>query len=173
MTRSTGNIAADSLQLALGYAERLMKDITPQQFARFAAPGGTPIESNHPAFVLGHLGLYGPRILSQLGRPPMALPDNYESVFSKDAKCTDDPSGTLYPPMETVTRVFFDGYKAAVEALRAAPDSAFDAPNPMGGRMTDLFPTIGSLHTFYCGGHIMMHLGQMSAWRRMAGLGAA
>jgi len=45
--------------------------------------------------------------------------------------------------------------------------------NPLGGRMTDLFPTLGSLQSFYCGGHIMMHLGQVSAWRRMMDLGAA
>jgi hypothetical protein len=29
------------------------------------------------------------------------------------------------------------------------------------------------VQTFYCGGHMMMHLGQMSAWRRMEGLGSA
>ena len=46
-------------------------------------------------------------------------------------------------------------------------------PNPSGGRMTELFPTLGSMHAFYTGGHIMMHLGQISAWRRMQGLGAA
>jgi hypothetical protein len=39
--------------------------------------------------------------------------------------------------------------------------------------MTERFPTLGSVHAFYCGGHIMMHLGQMSAWRRMMGLGSA
>jgi hypothetical protein len=26
---------------------------------------------------------------------------------------------------------------------------------------------------FYVGGHMMLHLGQLSAWRRMMGLGAA
>jgi hypothetical protein len=39
--------------------------------------------------------------------------------------------------------------------------------------MRELFPTIGSVQAFYCGGHMMMHLGQMSAWRRMEGLGTA
>jgi hypothetical protein len=39
--------------------------------------------------------------------------------------------------------------------------------------MKQLFPTLGSVQTFYCGGHMMMHLGQMSAWRRMEGLGSA
>jgi len=26
---------------------------------------------------------------------------------------------------------------------------------------------------FYLGGHVMLHIGQMSAWRRMMGLGPA
>ncbi len=75
--------------------------------------------------------------------------------------------------MEKITKAYFEGYQAAVEALRKVEDSVFQQPNPLEGRMAELFPTLGSLQTFYCGGHIMMHLGQMSAWRRMAGLGAA
>ena len=173
MPRSLGNVIADSLELSLGYAERLLKDVKPDLFARFASPGGKTIESNHPAFVYGHLSLYGPRILAHLKQPGPTAPASFESVFSKDAKCVDDPTGTIYPAMTEVTQTFFDGYKAAAAALRAAPDSAFDVPNPMEGRMAALFPTIGSLHAFYCGGHLMMHLGQISAWRRMAGLGQA
>ena len=173
MSRSLGNVIADSLELCLGYAERLLKDVTPEQFGRFAVVKGHVIESNHPAFVYGHLCLYGPRILTQLGQPGPAVPANFESVFSKDAKCVDDPAGTIYPTMSQVTDLFFDGYKAALPVLRSLPDDAFQPVNPLGGRMTDLFPTLGSLQSFYCGGHIMMHLGQVSAWRRMMDLGAA
>ncbi len=173
MNRSSGNVMADSLELSLGYGERLLNGVTPATFARFASPGGMPIESNHPAFVYGHLCLYGPRILTQLGVSGPATPEGFDAVFSKDAKCVDDPTGSIYPAMATVTESFFSGYKAAVAALRAAADDAFQKPNPMEGRMATLFPTLGSLQTFYCGGHIMMHLGQISAWRRMMGLGAA
>ncbi len=173
MSRSLGNLIADSLELCLGYAERLLKDVTPEQFARFAAPGGQTIESNHPAFVYGHLSIYGPRILTQLNQPGPSVPGGFDAVFSKDAKCVDDPTGTIYPPMAAVTSAFFDGYRAAVAVLRAAPDEAFQGPNPLGGPMAIKFPTLGSLQSFYCGGHLMMHLGQISAWRRMAGLGAA
>lgn len=173
MARSLGNVIADSLGLSLGYAERLLKDVTPAHFARYASIGGKTIESNHPAFVYGHLSIYGPRMFTQLGQPGPSVPAGFEAVFSKDAKCVDDPTGTVYPPMEAVTSAFFSGYKAALELLRTTPDDAFQKPNPMEGRMLELFPTLGSLHTFYSGGHIMMHLGQVSAWRRMMGLGAA
>lgn len=173
MSRSLGNIIADSLQLSLGYSERLLKDVPAAKFARFATPGGQVIESNHPAFIYGHLSLYGPRILKQLGLAGPAVPDGFEAAFSKDAKCVDDPQGTIYPAMEKVTKAYFEGYQAAAEALRKVEDSVFQQANPLEGRMAELFPTLGSLQAFYCGGHIMMHLGQMSAWRRMAGLGAA
>jgi hypothetical protein len=173
MGRSLGNVIADSMALSVGYAERLLKDVTPAMFARFAAPAGKVIESNHPAFVYGHLSLYGPRIFAQLGKSGPIVSAGFETVFSKDAKCVDDPTGAIYPAMDRVTAAFFDGYKAAADLLRATPDEAFQQPNPMEGRMSELFPTLGSLHTFYSGGHLMMHLGQISAWRRMMGLGAA
>ncbi len=173
MNRSLGNIIADSLDLCLGYGERLLKDVSAEQFARLAAPSGTPVESNHPAFIYGHLAIYAPRILRDLGLEAAALPEGFEAVFSQSATCQDDSDGSIYPEMAEVIRVFQEGYRAASAALRAADDSAFDQPNPNPGRLSELFPSLGSMHAFYCGGHMMMHLGQMSAWRRMAGLGAA
>lgn len=170
MTRSLGNVIADSLQLSANYAERLLAGVAPERFARFATVGGTAVESNHPAFVLGHLALYGPRIVAHLGGTPSPLPAGFEAAFSKDARCTDDPSGTLYPPMATVVAAFRTGCREAIDALRAAPDALLDAPNPAEGRMRELFPTLGSVHCFYAGGHMMSHLGQFSAWRRMEGM---
>lgn len=175
MPRSLGNTIADSLELSLGYAERLSAGLTSQNFARFALPGGTTIESNHPAFVFGHLCLYGPRIVKQLGRDELVVPapETFEKVFSKDAKCVDDPDGSIYPSMSDVVEHFKQSYGNAVTSLREVDDSVLQAANPTEGRMSELFPTIGSMHTFYVGGHMMMHLGQLSAWRRMQGLAAA
>ncbi|MCA9058205.1 MAG: DinB family protein [Planctomycetaceae bacterium] len=167
MSRSLGNIIADSLNLSLNYGERLLKDIPSSQFARLACPGGRSIASNHPAFVYGHLSLYGPRILTHLGLPAPAIPAGFEAAFTKDAQCQDDPDATIYPPMEQIVEFFFTGYRAALEALRNATDEQLQQDNPIAGRMTELFPTVGSMHNFYVGGHMMIHLGQVSAWRRM------
>ena len=57
MHRTLGNIIADTLQLSLGYADRLLTGIPADRFARFATVGGTAVNSNHPAFVYGHLCL--------------------------------------------------------------------------------------------------------------------
>lgn len=173
MSRSLGNVIADSLKVSLGYAERLLADVTAERFARFAAPGGVVVASNHPAFIYGHLSLYAPKILLQIGHPAPAVPDQFEIAFSKDSACRDDGDADLYPPMADVVEFFREGYRMVSGGLRSTGDEVFQLPNPADGRMKELFPTIGSVQTFYCGGHMMMHLGQMSAWRRMEGLGAA
>ena len=173
MSRSLGLTISDSLQLSLGYAERLLNGVDAAQFARFGNPGGQPVESNHAAFVYGHLSLYAPRILKDLSHEAPTVPDGFDKVFSKDAQCVDDPDGTIYPAMEQVTEFFFAGYRAALEALKSTSDETFQQPNPLGGPMAEKFPSLGSMHNFYVGGHIMIHMGQMSAWRRMQGLGSA
>lgn len=173
MARSIGNAIADSLQLSLGYGERLLAGITAENFARYASPGGQTIESNHPAFVYGHLSIYPSQILTQLGKDAAASPEKFNEVFSKDARCADDPDGSIYPVMDEVMEHFNSGYGSVMSALREVSDDVLQQANPSGGRMTELFPTLGSLHGFYVGGHMMMHLGQLSAWRRMQQLGPA
>ncbi len=173
MSRSLGNVIADSLQLSVGYGERLLKAIPQDRFARFAAPGGVVVASNHPAFVYGHLSLYAPKILRQIGHPAPGVPDQFEVRFSKDATCVDDVDGDIYPGRDEIVDFFLEAHRMVSAALRSTPDDAFQQANPAEGRMKELFPTIGSVQAFYCGGHMMMHLGQVSAWRRMEGLGAA
>ncbi|MFM9025157.1 MAG: DinB family protein [Planctomycetaceae bacterium] len=173
MTRSLGNVIADSLQVSVGYGQRLLADIAPDRFARFAAPGGVVVASNHPAFVYGHLSLYAPKILRLIGHPAPPVPDHFEIRFSKDAACVDDVDEDLYPGRDEIVEFFMEGYRMVTAALRSTADDVFQQANSAEGRMRELFPTIGSAQAFYCGGHMMMHLGQVSAWRRMEGLGAA
>lgn len=170
MARTLGNVIADSLGVSLGYADRLLRGVPPERFARFAAPGGVTVESNHPAFIYGHLSLYAPKVLLQIGHPAPPVPEHFDVVFSKDAECRDDPDGDLYPAKDAVLDFFHEGYRMVTAGLRSTPDEAFEKANPAEGRMRELFPTIGSVQAFYCGGHMMMHLGQMSGWRRMEGL---
>lgn len=171
MSNHTGNIIADSLRLTLKYAEVLLKDVQPETFGRFAVADGKAIESNHPAFIYGHLSLYAHQIMTQLGQTPADVPPAFAENFSKDSVCTDDSEGSL-PDMQTITDYFFKSWNEVQEVLRATDDETFLQPTLSEG-MKDRFPTLGSLHNFYASGHNMMHLGQMSAWRRMMGLGSA
>jgi len=173
MSQTRGEVIADGLKLSIGHAQQLLDGVTPEQFARFATPGGKTVESNHPAFIYGHLALYASRVVQMSGRKATLAPENFDELFSNNATCVDDPDGSVYPPMDVVTDVFFSGYQAALDAVTAASDESLANPNPAGGKLTERFPTVGSMCNFMSCGHIMMHLGQMSAWRRMQGLGPA
>ena len=105
-------------------------------------------------------------------RSAFAPSDQFNELFSKDAKCQDDPAGSIYPAMDLITSVTLDGYRAAADALDVADDGVFTTENPNEG-MRSRFPTNGSMLAFYVGGHFMLHMGQMSAWRRANGLGPA
>jgi hypothetical protein len=165
---------AASARLGLGYAERLLKDVRPDQFARFATIGDTTIESNHPAFIYGHLSLYACRVIDGVGADasPYQPSAAFLEAFSKDAKCVDDPAGTIYPAMNEITSALLDSYRAAADALDSAEDAVLLSENP-NEAMRGKFPTTGAMHGFYMGGHFMLHMGQMSAWRRAMGLGPA
>lgn len=177
MTNSShaiGDLIAASTQLALGYTDRLLSGVSADQFACFATVGDTVIQSNHPCFLLGHLSLYAPRVVGELGGDTSAIDPsaNFVKLFNKDAKCIDDSDGSRYPSMDEVVAAFRAGHEQAIETLTQSADELFHKPNP-NEAMRGKFPTIGAMHAFYLGGHVMLHIGQFSAWRRMMGMGAA
>ena len=169
-----GDMIADSLTLGIGYASKLIAGINPAEFSQFARARGQVIESNHPAWVYGHLSIYAPRILGELGADSgdLRFSEQWMELFSAKSQCQDDPEGKIYPPMDQIVAKLFDGYRAAEQALRGAPDETFASPNP-NEAMRSRFATLGAMHGFYVGGHFMLHMGQVSAWRRTMGLGPA
>jgi len=170
-TVSIGPMIADSARLGLGYAERLLAGIPVEQFGRFATVGGQVVQSNHPAFILGHLSLYPCRIVADLGQDASSIKptDFYAQVFGQTAKCVDDADGSLYPARDEIIERFFTAHRLAIDLLQNADDAFFTVPNP-NEAMRGKFATAGAMHGFYLGGHLMLHIGQLSAWRRMIGL---
>lgn len=167
-----GSMIADSCDLGIGYAKRLLKDIAAEDFGKFARPGGQVVVSNHPAFVYGHLSLYPERVITNLDQDAssVAATEQYQKLFSHEATCEDDPDCSIYPAKDEVFERMVSGYEKVSEVLRASDDALFNRENPAEGRMKELFPTNGSALGFYVGGHVMMHIGQLSAWRRAIGL---
>lgn len=167
-----GAIIADAGIMSVRYAKRLVEGIPEHRFARHSTPGGVEIQANHPAFILGHLSLYPYRVFELLKRDGSAAkpPSRYQELFSKDAKCTDDASGKLYPSKAELVEFTARAYESALEAIRAADDSQLLAENPIDNPMKKNCPTIGAILNFYLTGHAMSHLGQLSTWRRMEGL---
>lgn len=169
-----GPIIADSARLSVAYARRMIADIPANQFARFASLDDKQVISNHPAFVYGHLSIYPCRIIEQLGGDATDYKPSakYEELFNAKATCVDDPSGTIYPAMSEIVERMLTNYEKAIECIQAADDQLFLQPNA-NEAMRGRFSTNGSMHAFYVGGHVLLHIGQVSAWRRMIGLGPA
>ncbi|MGE3107089.1 MAG: DinB family protein [Phycisphaerales bacterium] len=155
------------------YGENLLKDVPASRFARLATQDGKPVQSNHPAFVYGHLSIYPKRITTVLGATVIENPPKFEELFLNGKPCLDDPAGTIYPPMDSIVSHYNAGYDAAAAAIAKTSDADFAKLPPDEGRTRELFPTQGALVGFLMSGHQMSHFGQVSAWRRLMGLGSA
>ncbi len=160
---------------SFGYAEGLLKDIPADRFGRHTAPGGQTITANHPAWQIGHLALYPAKVAEacSLSLEGVANTQRDLELFDAGSDCKDDPQGSIYPSKDDLTAKLFDGYRKLVDAA-AATDDAFLAGHHEGSeRMRERFPTRAALVSFMVCGHMMMHLGQISTWRRCEGMGSA
>ena len=98
-----------------------------------------------------------------------SVPDSFEPIFKAGAECVDDADGSVYPGMEEIVSAFKRSYSVLIEALPGVEESVLAKQTPDEKRR-ERMPTIGSVVSFIVGPHPMMHLGQLSAWRRCMGL---
>lgn len=166
-----GETIATTGKRARGFAERALAGIPPEKFGRKPIVGGVTIETNHPAFVYGHLALYPARVLTLLGKDPAAVatPPAWTDIFKAGCPCRDDPEGTIYPKMAEITGAFLRNYDAALAAVPAADDALFARQLP-DESYRQHFPTIGAAVLVFLNNHVAIHMGQVSAWRRCMGL---
>lgn len=171
-------VAMDSMLAAarrtIGYAEVLLKGIDPATAARFPRFGSTVITTNHPVFVYGHLAIYPKRMLELVGKDPSAVtaPESYTQLFAAGVECVDDVDGKVYPKLDEVAANFFAWSNIAMESLAGVGDDVLARENP-NEKSRASFPTVGGVVFFLLNNHPMMHMGQVSAWRRCVGLPAA
>jgi hypothetical protein len=157
-----------------GYAERLLKDVTPDIFARHPVVNGKVVTINHPAFVFGHLALYPTLIAEMTGisNKGMEIPANYAALFMMGTPCHDDPTGTIYPAMNELVQTFFTSTDTLIAALDTIPLDRLDTPLENPSRR-ERFGSVGGFLTYILLAHPQSHLGQISGWRRCMGLGPA
>lgn len=158
---------AVSAERTAGYAHALLDPIPDPVFAHLAHP-----EINHPAFVVGHLSLYLNASLDLIGKSELAEPFPFDEATFKDGAACVEQDGR-YPAKDALLSYFFRHFATVLRAVEATPIERFAMENPMGGRMKEFFPTVGIAVNFLLNNHMMMHLGQVSAWRRLMGLGSA
>lgn len=159
------SLIVPSLRMSMGYADQLVRDIPAEKFAHLPAKN-----INHPAWCMGHLSLYAERLLELVGRAELAAPEaRFVELFKAGTPCTDGQPADL--GKEAIMRRFRERWEVAASVLPDVSDERLFAANPMEGRMKELLPTVGAAVVFLCGSHHMMHLGQISTWRRLVGLG--
>ncbi|MEM1071335.1 MAG: DinB family protein [Planctomycetota bacterium] len=160
-------------QRVVGYAALLRDGIAGDRFARFAVGTSGAVDSNHPAFVFGHLSLYPSRVSELLGLDlDVRVPEPWQALFAPGAACVDDPDGTVYPSMESLVAIFDESHERLFAGMAGVTLERLAEPTPH-ERYRQRFPTTMSAVTFLLTAHPMLHLGQLSAWRRFEGLGPA
>lgn len=168
-TTSTATIApivAANLATATFLGEKLVADIPAEKFAHMPHP-----TMNHAAFCLGHLSIYPNKVLEWIGREGLVVEkDGFAALFEAGVECVEQDG--RYPSKDEIVSYYLDRYRTVLEALDGVSDDILVGENPAEGRFKEMCPTIGSAVSFLLSGHHMMHLGQISAWRRAVGLGS-
>ena len=144
----------------LGYAQRLVADIPDERMVFQPGPG-----MNHPAWVLCHLNLYHPVIVSLIKNEPFDDPKGHK--YGMTSKPVRDPAA--YPAKGDLVETFIQGHADVTHALRSADPTALQAPVTL-ERWKDAMSTVNLALGYLMVLHESVHLGQLSAWRRVQGL---
>lgn len=148
--------------LNLGYATRLVADIPAEKMAFQPAPA-----MNHAAWVLGHLACTADMLGGLLGHDPVCPPD-WASLFDWNSTPTSDAG--CYPSKAVLLQALTDAHAQIAVALPSVPASRWSETTPLEA-VRGFLPTLGDCFVFVMAAHENMHLGQLSAWRRVQGLG--
>lgn len=145
----------------LGYANALIADVPEERMCE--QPAGYP---NHPAWQIGHIALTSDFVGAMLGLEP-ALPAQWKDLFMTGSVPT--AAASLYPTKSELLQALADQHARFSKALRTADASTLAQPLP-DENLRRIFPTIGAIATSALTSHEAIHLGQLSVWRRLAGL---
>ena len=148
----------------VGFAERLVKDLSTEQMA--AQPSGV---INHPAWSLGHLVVSADGLGQLLGLDSN-LPEGWAEIFQTGGEPSGDAA--VYPSKQEMLGALKEQHARNAEAVKNTDASRFAEPHPNEARRK-YFPRVGDQVVFMMTSHEMGHLGQIAAWRRAMGLGAA
>jgi hypothetical protein len=144
----------------LEYAQGLVAGIVDEQMT--AQPLGLAL--NHPAWLLGHLGLSCDFALNILGQPEVC-PKAWLALFARGTEAR--PERSVYPAKDELIAVLERGHRAVLDALPGADPAAMAEPHQIPVKfLEDVCPTKGHVVCHLLTSHEATHLGQLSAWRR-------
>jgi uncharacterized damage-inducible protein DinB len=138
----------------------LAADLADDELARQPQPG-----MNHAAWVLGHVALGADFVALLLGQPTIT-DETWMATFGPGSMPVADRAA--YPSKEHLLSTMRKTHARAIELLADATTAQLDAPNATPFFPVE-FPTVGALITHLMTTHAALHLGQLSAWRRVLG----
>lgn len=148
----------------MDFAPKLVADLTAEQMV--AQPASDAVApTNHPAWVLSHLNIYVPIICSVIKGEEFEDPKTHK--FGMHSKPVSDANE--YQNKEELVDNFTNGHAQAAELLGNADDSLFNQAISL-PRWKEAMPTAGVALPYLMLNHENVHLGQVSAWRRVQGL---
>ena len=146
------------------YGQRLVADLTAEQMILQPAPTGKA-PANHPAWVLSHLNTYIPivsaLILGQDFEDPKDAPFGMQSKPESDLE--------IYGSKDDLLNTFVDGHQNVTALLQSASADVLQNPVPL-ERWQTRMPTVAAALIYLGMCHENLHLGQLSAWRRIQGM---
>jgi hypothetical protein len=148
-------------QFLLRYCRTLVGDVADTRMAEQPLAG-----VNHPAWILGHLAWAADGTLEKLGGQK-SLPLEWEALFKAGSKPAASRSD--YPAKDELLRAVEQSYQQMRH--RAATATAEQLARPTTSpRAKEALPTLKEMLAFLLTGHMGVHLGQLSSWRRMIGM---
>ena len=148
--------------LNLGYAKRLVADISDDQMACQPAA-----HMNHAAWVLGHLACTADMLGAMIGVKPVC-PPAWTGLFDWNSNPSSDAS--QYPAKAILLKALEDAHASIAAGLPSVPEARWSEPTPI-EEVRGFLPKLGDCFVFVMAAHENMHLGQLSAWRRVQGMG--
>jgi hypothetical protein len=148
-------------QFLVGFGQSLLNEIPDERMTEQPLPA-----VNHPAWILGHLALTAEHVAEMFGGK-RTLPAEWTTLFGQGTQPSSVRSS--YPAKSELLRAFEECNQRLREQVAAAGPEVLAQPTPH-PRARAAFPTFKELATFILTGHIGVHLGQLSSWRRMIGL---
>lgn len=150
-------------RFVMRYADLLVAELSDAEMVKIPHPG-----MNHPAWVLGHvIGAVDAtaRILEQ----PVMTDREWGKKFGPGSTPVEDASA--YPAKAELLAKLKTVGEHAIKCLEAATPEQLAGPNKT-RFFPEVFPTVADFATHLLTTHPSVHLGQLSAWRRVMGKGS-
>ena len=146
------------------YGANLIADLDDSQMTLQLAPDGMAA-ANHPAWVYSHLNVYFPVMEAIISNEPFEDPKGHQ--FGMGSKPLSDAS--VYATKEQLMADFDSGHERVAQLLQQVGDEVLDYKIKL-PRWEKVMPTAAFALPYLMLNHENIHLGQISAWRRIQGL---